>query len=66
MSLTVVLALGFGSLKDGFPHVTSELKKQGETVAQYLGSLLPAPEVEELHKRKIQKKFKNIWAIAVN
>lgn len=51
MSLTVVLALGFGSLKDGFPHVTSELKKQGETVAQYLASLLPAPEVEELHRR---------------
>lgn len=51
MSLTVVLALGFGSLKDGFPHVTAELKKQGETVAQYLASLPPAPQVEELHRR---------------
>ncbi len=51
MSLTVVLALGFGSLKDGFPHVTAELKKQGETVAQYLASLSPAPQVEELHRR---------------
>ncbi|WP_293330092.1 CHAT domain-containing protein [Microcoleus sp. CAWBG58] len=51
MSSTVILALGSGDFKQGFSCVTAELKKQGETVAQYLGSLLPAPEVDELHKR---------------
>ncbi|MCC3589769.1 CHAT domain-containing protein [Microcoleus sp. PH2017_28_MFU_U_A] len=51
MSSTVILALGSGDFQKGFSCVTAEFKKQGETVAQYLGSLLPAPEVDELHKR---------------
>jgi tetratricopeptide (TPR) repeat protein len=51
MSWTVILALGYGDLKNGFSHVTAKLNKQGETVTQRLGSLPPAPEVEELHRR---------------
>ena len=51
MSWTVILALGYGDLKNGFSHVTAELKKQGETVAQRFASLPPAPLVQELHKR---------------
>ncbi len=51
MSWTVILALGYGDLKNGFSHVTAELKKQGETVAQRVASLPPAPLVQELHKR---------------
>ncbi|MEG4419255.1 CHAT domain-containing protein [Microcoleus sp. LAD1_D5] len=51
MSWTVILALGSGDLKNGFSHVTAELKKQGKTVAQSLANLPPAPEVEELHRR---------------
>jgi hypothetical protein len=51
MSWTVILALGYGDLQNGFSHVTAELKKQGETVAQRFASLPPAPLVEELHKR---------------
>lgn len=51
MSWTVILALGYGDLKNGFSHVTAELKKQGETVAQRFASLPPAPQIQELHKR---------------
>ncbi|MGB3267914.1 MAG: CHAT domain-containing protein [Microcoleus sp.] len=51
MSWTVILALGSGDFENGFSHVTAELKQQGETVAQYLASLPPAPQVEELHRR---------------
>ncbi|MEG4802948.1 CHAT domain-containing protein [Microcoleus sp. ARI1-B5] len=51
MSWTIILALGYGSLKDGFPHVTAELKETGKTFAQFSGSLPPALEIEELHKR---------------
>ncbi|MEG4070233.1 CHAT domain-containing protein [Microcoleus sp. Pol11C2] len=51
MSWTVILALGYGDLKNGFSHVTAELKKQGETVAQRFATLPPAPQIQELHKR---------------
>ncbi|NJR22841.1 MAG: hypothetical protein HC786_12085 [Richelia sp. CSU_2_1] len=51
MSCTVVLALGYGSLKSGFPWVTAELKKQGKTVDKYIASLPPAPHIALLHKR---------------
>ncbi len=51
MSWTVILGLGFGSLTDGFPLVTAQLKKQGKTVYQFRGSLPPAPEVEEMQRR---------------
>ncbi|MEG3989954.1 CHAT domain-containing protein [Microcoleus sp. S28C3] len=51
MSWTVILALGYGDLKNGFSHVTAELKKEGETVAQRFASLPPAPQIQELHKR---------------
>ena len=51
MIWTVILGLGFGSLTDGFPLVTAQLKKQGKTVYQFRGSLPPAPEVEEMQRR---------------
>jgi CHAT domain len=51
MSWTIILALGSGSLKSGFPHVTAELKKTEKTFAKFSGSLPPAPQVEELHRR---------------
>ncbi|MEG4089031.1 CHAT domain-containing protein [Microcoleus sp. Pol12B4] len=51
MSWTVIFALGYGDLKNGFSHVTAELKKEGETVAQRFASLPPAPQIQELHKR---------------
>ncbi|WP_293132402.1 CHAT domain-containing protein [Microcoleus sp. bin38.metabat.b11b12b14.051] len=51
MSWTIILALGSGSLKSGFPHVTAELKETGKTFAKFPASLPPAPEVEELHRR---------------
>ena len=53
MIWTVILGLGFGSLTDGFPLVTAQLKKQGKTVYQFRGSLPPAPEVEEMQRRWI-------------
>ncbi len=53
MIWTVILGLGFGSLKDGFPLVTAQLKKEGKTVYQFRGSLPPAPEVEEMQRRWI-------------
>ncbi|MEG4502652.1 hypothetical protein QUA81_03280 [Microcoleus sp. F6_B4] len=51
MSLRIILALGFGSLKDGFPHIVAEIKQSGITVYKFEGSLPPAPEVEKLHAR---------------
>ncbi|MEG4577778.1 CHAT domain-containing protein [Microcoleus sp. N3A4] len=51
MSWTIILALGYGSLKYGFSHVTAEIKETGKTFAQFSGSLPPAPELEQLYRR---------------
>lgn len=51
MSKSIILVLGYGSLKYGFPYVTGEIKETGETLAKCPGSLPPAPEIEQLQKR---------------
>ncbi len=52
MSKLVVLNLGKGNLKQGFPSVTAALWEEGNPIAmQFMGSLPPAPEIWSLYKR---------------
>ncbi|MEG3876134.1 CHAT domain-containing protein [Microcoleus sp. herbarium7] len=51
MTWTVILALGSGNLKNGFTHITAELKHRGVTIAKFPGSLPPALDVEDLQRR---------------
>ncbi len=51
MTWTVILALGSGNLKNGFSHITAELKNRGVTIAKFPGSLPPAPDIEDLQRR---------------
>ena len=45
------MALGSGNLKNGFSHITAELKNRGVTIAKFPGSLPPAPDIEDLQRR---------------
>ena len=51
MTWTVILALGSGNLRNGFTHITAELKHRGVTIAKFPGSLPPAPDVEDMQRR---------------
>lgn len=52
MSKLVVLNLGRGDLKRGFPSVTVQLWEEGNPIAmQFTGSLPPAPELWQLYRR---------------
>ncbi|MFB2770972.1 CHASE2 domain-containing protein [Pelatocladus sp. BLCC-F211] len=52
MSKLVVLNLGKGNLKQGFPSVTAALWEDGNPIAmQFTGSLPAAPELWSLYKR---------------
>jgi CHASE2 domain-containing sensor protein len=52
MSKLVVLNLGKGNLKQGFPSVTAVLWEEGNPIAmQFTGSLPAAPELWPLYKR---------------
>ena len=51
MTWTVILALGSGNLRNGFTHITAELKHRGVTIAKFPGSLPPALDVEDMQRR---------------
>ncbi|MEG4224950.1 CHAT domain-containing protein [Microcoleus sp. N9_B2] len=52
MTWTVILALGSGTLQEGFPHVTAKLKNQARPInIQFKGSLPPVPDLEVLQRR---------------
>ncbi|MBE9183869.1 CHAT domain-containing protein [Microcoleus sp. LEGE 07076] len=52
MTWTVILALGSGTLQEGFPLVTAKLKNQARPInIQFKGSLLPVPDLEVLQRR---------------
>lgn len=51
MSLRLILGLGMGDLKKGFPDITGEFQESRTTVHKFKGSLPPAPEVEEMQRR---------------
>ncbi|PHV62104.1 hypothetical protein [Cyanobacterium aponinum] len=50
MTKLVVLNLGAGNLNNGFPHIIARLRaNQGTIEQQFVGSLPPAPELENLN-----------------
>ncbi|MEL6164616.1 MAG: hypothetical protein AAFR37_12940 [Cyanobacteria bacterium J06628_3] len=50
MSKVVVLNLGKGTVQNGFPFVTAQLKLAGK-VKQFTGSLPAVPELVEIYRR---------------
>jgi WD40 repeat protein/energy-coupling factor transporter ATP-binding protein EcfA2 len=51
MSKSVVINLGHGNLKKGFPKVAAQLWEAGHSQPeQFIGSLPPAPQLEDLYK----------------
>lgn len=50
MSQLVILSLGRGNFKDGFPNIILRLGKRGATWTQTLGKLPPAPEISQLYR----------------
>ena len=51
MSKSVIINLGHGDLNKGFPVVTVQLHEAGRKIAQFKGSLSPAPNLTDLYRK---------------